>query len=200
MEEATEIEKNFETLFKQHYQQLCSYAFTFLKDAESSEDVVQELFSKIWEKQKLEIGATQLKYYLFTAVRNNCITRLQKNKKNYFEELKDEDATDEMKIFLEKNEEAAQPKELIAKAMELLPPKCREVFLLSRLSGHTYMQIAESLGISVKTVENQMGKAIRLMKAFAKENNIYAAMLSFIFFEKNLSQAIGVFINNTFLN
>lgn len=62
------------------------------------------------------------------------------------------------------------------------------------------MQIAESLGISVKTVENQMGKAIRLMKAFAKENNIYAAMLCFIFFEKNLSQAIGVFINNTFLN
>ena len=164
MEEATEIEKNFETLFKQHYQQLCSYAFTFLKDAESSEDVVQELFIKIWEKQKLEIGATQLKYYLFTAVRNNCITRLQKNKKNYFEELKDEDATDEMKIFLEKNEEAAQPKELIAKAMELLPPKCREVFLLSRLSGHTYMQIAESLGISVKTVENQMGKALKILR------------------------------------
>ena len=181
---ATEIEKKFEALFRQHYQRLCSYAFTFLQDEESSEDIVQEVFIKIWEKQKLEIPDDQLKFYLFTAVRNNCLTRIQKSKKIFFEELKDEDASAEMTLSVDKAEAGISPKELIAKAMDLLPPKCKEVFLLSRLSGQTYLQIANSLGISVKTVENQMGKAIRLLKSFAKENNIYVAMLCFIILKK----------------
>lgn len=198
MDSKREIEKNFESLFRQHYQRLCSYAYTFLKDEESSEDIVQELFIKIWEKQKLEIGAEYLKFYLFTAVRNNCLTRLQKNKKNFIRELEDEDASDVAALRMEMDETAADPGTLIAKAMEQLPPKCREVFMLSRLSGQTYPQIADSLGISIKTVENQMGKAIRLLKIFAKENNIFMAMLFFLYLEKNILQTIGVCIERWF--
>lgn len=194
----TEIERNFEQLFRRHYQQLCSYANSFLNDMESSEDVVQELFIKIWDQQKLQMGVENLKFYLFTAVRNNCLSRIRKNKKNYFEELRDEDAADEMLPGFGKVDEAPDTNALIANALNRLPPKCREVFLLSRLSGQTYLQIARSLGISVKTVENQMGKAIRLLKVFAKENNIYAAMACFVWGGKIFFEIIGVYAKNGF--
>lgn len=185
-------------MFRQHYQRLCSYANTFLKDEESSEDVVQEIFIKVWEKNKMSIDANKIKFYLFTAVRNNCLTLLKKNNKNRIHELKEDDATYEIKIQLDPEEKDTDTKALISQAMEQLPPKCREVFMLSRLSGQTYKQIAETLGISVKTVENQMGKAIRLLRQFAKENGIYMIMLYFIYSEINTMHTIGVFIENWF--
>lgn len=197
MDEIIEISKKFETLFRQHYRQLCSYAYTFLKDVVSSEDIVQEVFIKIWENQKMNIGNDNLKFYLFTAVRNNCLTRLQKNKKGFLEELKDEDNYDEIRLRID-DEKTTNPKTLIAKALDQLPPKCREVFLLSRISGLTYQQVADSLGISVKTVENQMGKAIRLLKVFAKDNKIYFVVLFFLCSEKITFQSIGVFIGKWF--
>lgn len=189
--------KNFESIFRQHYLKLCSYANTFLKDENSSEDIVQEIFIEIWNKQKFQIGPDKIKFYLFTAVRNNCLTRLQKNKKSPVLELKEDDASDEINIRIDK-EETIDPKNLIAKAMDQLPPKCREVFMLSRLSGHTYQQIANILGISVKTVENQMGKAIKMMKVFARENSIYMAMLCFLYVDKNIFKYIGVFMEKWF--
>lgn len=70
--------------------------------------------------------------------------------------------------------------------------------MLSRLSGHTYQQIANILGISVKTVENQMGKAIKMMKVFARENSIYMAMLCFLYVDKNIFNYIGVFMEKWF--
>lgn len=195
---AEEIHQNFENYFRQHYERLCSYAYTFLKDEESCEDLVQEVFIKIWEQRQDLIGSDQLKFYLFTAVRNNCLTSLQKNKKYGFRELKDEDAFDDIIIRIAPEVKTKDPRILVSQAMEQLPPKCREVFMLSRLSGLTYQQIADSLGISVKTVENQMGKAIRMLKVFAKENGIYVWVLYGVLHEKYIMQAIGVFIENYF--
>lgn len=68
--------------------------------------------------------------------------------------------------------------------------------MLSRMSGFTYQKIADALNISVKTVENQMGKAIRMMKSFAKENGIYVMMLTFLFCEEISCSTIGVFLKN----
>lgn len=198
MNSAAELNKNFETIFKQHYQRLCSYAYTYLKDVDSSEDIVQEVFIKIWEKEKLQMEADNLKFYLFTAVRNNCLTKIQKNKKNYFQELEDKDIPDEIKIEIEEENKNFDPKILISKAMDQLPPKCREVFMMSRISGLTYRQIADSLGISIKTVENQMGKAIKVMKVFAKENGIYFLIIHFVLFEEEYRQLIGVYLKNWF--
>jgi RNA polymerase sigma-70 factor (ECF subfamily) len=198
MDATSEINKIFESIFRQHYQRLCSYAFTYLKDKESSEDIVQEVFIKIWENDKIQIGADKLKFYLFTAVRNNCLTRIQKSKKVYFRELKEDDAAEEIKIRLDSVEKNTDPKVLISKAMEQLPPRCREVFMLSRLSGYSYRQITDSLGISVKTVENQMSKAIKVMKTFAKENEIYLLLVHFIIIEKEIRQTVGVFLEKWF--
>lgn len=195
---ASEINIVFESIFKQHYQRLCNYAYSFIKDEVTCEDIVQELFIKIWEKEKIDMGAEKIKFYLFTAVRNNCLTHLQKIKKVPFQELKDEDATSEIPMALAGEKETTEAKILVAKAMEQLPPKCKEVFLLSRLGQLTYQQIADSLGISVKTVENQMGKAIKTMKIFAKEHGIYILCLSFILFKKEYWENIGVFLKNWF--
>lgn len=196
MNTTSESPDTFESVFRLHYQHLCSYAYTLLKDKESSEDVVQELFIKVWEKQKTGLGADKLKFYLFTAVRNNCLTVLKNNNKNSMREIKEGDATEEITLQMDDGITKPNSKALIAQALDQLPPKCKEVFLLSRLSQQTYKQIAETLGISVKTVENQMGKAIRLLKKFAKENGIYMAMLYFIFAETNTLHTIGILFEN----
>lgn len=195
---ALETHISFEAIFRQHYERLCSYAYTLLEDEASSEDVVQEVFIKIWEQRKDLIGSDQLKFYLFTAVRNNCLTTIAKNKKSAVVELGEEDAFDEINLKIEVVDSSADPKILLAKAMEQLPPKCREVFMLSRLSGQTYQQIADSLGISVKTVENQMGKAIKILKVFAKENRVYLLVVCCLAGEKDLLHSIGIFIEKWF--
>lgn len=192
------IHENFRFFFDQHYQRLCSYAFTFLKEEESCEDLVQDIFIKIWENRQDLIGSDQLKYYLFSAVRNNCLTQLQKNKKYRTVEFNDEEETNEIHIRVNEEEEAAEPTVLIAKALDQLPPKCREVFLLSRISKQSYQQIADSLGISIKTVENQMGKALKILRAFARENKIYF-IIGFCMAEGILLERhIGVFIEKWF--
>lgn len=198
MNPTAEIKEHFEVFFRGHYQALCSYAFSFLKDEEGSEDVVQDVFIKVWEQRKDLIGTDQLKFYLFTAVRNNCFTHLKKNKKYFLVELSEEDVPNETLIRLSEVDRNKDPKELIAKAMDQLPPKCREVFMLSRLSHQTYQQIADSLGLSVKTVENQMGKAIRILKTFARENNIYLVFLISLIYEKQALEGIGVLIKKWF--
>jgi RNA polymerase sigma-70 factor (family 1) len=192
------IHENFRFFFDQHYQRLCSYAFSFLKNEESSEDLVQDVFIKIWENRKDLIGSDQLKFYIFSAVRNNCLTKLQKNKKYREVEMNDDVETGEDIIKLDPEEAITEPKELIAKALDLLPPKCREVFLLSRISNLSYQQIADSLGISVKTVENQMGKALKIVRVFARANRIYFLVAFCIIGVKYLNHHIGVFIETLF--
>lgn len=195
------MEDNFRFFFDQHYQKLCSYAYAFLKDDESCEDVVQDIFINIWEKRRDLIGSDQLRFYIFSAVRNNCLRLLQKNKTYRIVELTDEKESDEdFFIGIDPAETAAEPSVLIAKAMELLPPKCREVFLLSRLSDQSYQQIADSLGISVKTVENQVGKALKILRKFVKENRIYS-LIAFLLITNNfLFQCVGFLLINVFIN
>ena len=192
------LHHNFRVFFDQHYQRLCSYAFSFLKDEESCEDLVQDLFIKIWMNRQDLIGTDQLKFYVFSAVRNNCLTRLQKNKKYRVVEINDEEEGEEIIINLDPGEATAEPVALIAKALDLLPSKCREVFLLSRISNLSYLQIADTLGISIKTVENQMGKALKILRVFARENRIYFIIAFYIIGSKYLNHHIGVFIEKWF--
>lgn len=192
------LHDNFRIFFDQHYQRLCSYAFSFLKDEESCEDIVQDIFIKIWLNRQDLIGSEQLKFYIFSAVRNNCLTWLQKNKKYLVVEMNDEDEAREIIIKLDPEDEKANPTELIAKALDRLPPKCREVFLLSRIGNLTYLQIAENLGISIKTVENQIGKALKILRNFAKENRIYFIVALCIIGGNYLNLHIGVFIEKWF--
>lgn len=194
------IEESFRFFFDQHYEKLCSYAYSFLKDDESCEDVVQEIFIAIWEKRRDLIGSDQLRFYIFSAVRNNCIRHLKKNQTHRIVELTDENEgrDDDIFVRIDPAEAAAAPSVLIAKAMGQLPPKCREVFLLSRLSDQSYQQIADTLGISVKTVENQMGKALKIMREFARENRMYSWTTFLLITGNYLFQYVGVFTDRGF--
>ena len=155
-------EQSFEQAFHMHYAVLCGYANKLLKDLDEAEEIVQETFYKIWEKrEQLEITIS-FKAYVFRAVHNACLNYLkhQKVRKAYADhvEANHEEAA---------NHDPAEQNELeqhVVEALDALPEKCREVFELSRFEGLKYKEIAERLEISEKTVENQMGKAFKILR------------------------------------
>ncbi|MCO6497168.1 MAG: RNA polymerase sigma-70 factor [Chitinophagaceae bacterium] len=161
--------QQFKKVFEQYYNELCNYALTFLKDLSSSEDVVQEVFVRIWEKRQDIVTSENIKFYLYVAVRNNSLTYLNKSKKVKVVELNEYDAAEENRLSPEEADALPDYKTQLGNAMDRLPPKCKEVFVLSRLSRQSYKEIAETMGISVKTVENQMGKALRILREFVRE-------------------------------
>lgn len=163
----TDRKEIFKSRFNEHYPRLCSIAYEYVSDADDSEDIVQELFINIWDKGKDALPDKEFAAYITTAVKNACISFLRK-KCSYTVSI--EDATsagahlpDEDTLDTDRK----SPEELLSEALAVLPPKCKEIFLLSKLKGMKYREIAVQLTLSEKTVENQMGKAIKLLREFA---------------------------------
>ena len=164
----TESDKEFEQIFHQYYSPLCNYALKIIRDSDSAEDIVQNLFIQLWENNRLN-DVVNTEYFLLKAVKFKCIDYLRTKKADRVISLDNiEDAalisTNDLKY------EDIEP--LFYYFAAKLPPKTREVFLLSRKSGMTYKEIAEELDISVKTVENQMGRALRILKMILKDQKI----------------------------
>ncbi|HEY6902408.1 MAG TPA: RNA polymerase sigma-70 factor [Puia sp.] len=179
----TEQYRQFQTVFRTYYNQLCNYALTFTKDEDVCEDIVQDLFIKVWEQRRGLLRETSIRYYLFTAVRNNCISWLRKEKQQGTVRLTSQESP---AVTPDYSKETAggekDERHLIEQAIARLPPKCKEVFLLSRFGKLSYREIASSLGISEKTVENQLGKALKMLRAFLKESRAsLILMIAWIF-------------------
>jgi RNA polymerase sigma-70 factor (family 1) len=163
----------FKELFYKQYPSLCNYAASIVNSRDDAEDVVQEVFVKVWQNRPDLVGTEQVKYYLFTATRNNCLTLLRRRKTmavadvdvSLLEEVPDEPH----------REPSGDLKALVGKALEQLPPQCQRIFRLSRFGKLTYNEIAAELNLSVKTIENQMGKALRILREYMKQN--YVPML-----------------------
>lgn len=179
--------EDFEALFRQHYSVLCSYANKFIDDIDASEEIVQDLFCNLWNnREKLEISS--IKSYLFRAVRNSCFNLIKHI--NIREEYKtfneSEIKLDEDKI--DDNIDASELEVKIRETIELMPPERKKVFIMSRFEGLKYKEIAERQNISIKTVENQMGKAIKFLKEQLSDYIILAsvAFLEFIYKILNL--------------
>ncbi|MBE7173249.1 MAG: RNA polymerase sigma-70 factor [Williamsia sp.] len=163
----------YKQAFHAYYQPLCQYALTLVASAADCEDMVQEIFLHVWEKKKELIGKEELRYYLFTAIRNRCLNYLQKNKKDRFTQLTEWE--EPVETIIERDwEEPVDLAGAVAEALDRLPLRCREVFVLSRMGKLTYQQIAETTGISVKTVENQIGKALKIMRLFVREKRLFS--------------------------
>ncbi|HEY8919817.1 MAG TPA: RNA polymerase sigma-70 factor [Chitinophaga sp.] len=182
-----DLYSQFRELFLTYYDPLCKYAFTFLKDKESSEDIVQDVFTRIWEKHREVIRSSKIRAYLYTAVRNSSFTHLTKENKLPVYSLTDWDTGEEEATPWDLTAEPDQQdninyRELLQKAMDNLPPKCREVFLLSRSGNLSNQEIADHLGISVNTVNNQTWKAMKLLKAFIRKASLWIPPVLFIFF------------------
>lgn len=183
MSTSSPLYHQFQQEFSHYYEPLCNYAYTILKEAHACEDIVQDIFMHVWEKKQHLVGDAGLRFYLFTAVRNNCLTWLQRNKRSMVSPLTGQEPEQPVPEQYGPEKVETDFNSLMRSALEKLPPKCREVFLLSRMGRLTYQEIAETKGISVKTVENQMGKALRIMRNFIREKQVWLpAILFFIFY------------------
>jgi RNA polymerase sigma-70 factor (ECF subfamily) len=159
----------FEEIFNLHYSNLCAYANNFLKEIEASEEVVQEVLFKLWvNREKIEITSS-VQSYLYRAVRNGCLNVIKHV--NIREEYK---VHNERVIEMEQNSYEdkvviSELEEKIRTVIDLLPIERRKVFIMSRFEGLKYQEIADKLGISVKTVENQMGSALKFLRTELKD-------------------------------
>jgi RNA polymerase sigma-70 factor, Bacteroides expansion family 1 len=176
-------ERAFQSLFRKYYSAMCHFANQFLSDSEVAEEIVQEMFVKIWEKRTALNIETSVKHYLFRSVRNHCLNQIQheKIKKQYANKVL-ETASREFNpddYFLE-----VDLIKRIEKSIEALPPKRREIFRLSREQGMKYKEIADELDISVKTVEAQMGLALKHLREDLKDFASHLITL-FCFFKKS---------------
>ncbi len=161
---------DFESLFKAHYKKLCFYANTFLGDIAASEEIVSDTFAEVWERRNEIVFRSSVTAYLYKSVYNRSLNYLKhlgvKNSYNdYF--LKNELSN----LYSDIPSYAYEEKEIgkeIAVAIHSLPEKCKEIFELSRYHNKKYHEIAELLNISPKTVENQMGIALRKLREALK--------------------------------
>ena len=152
---------NFDDLFRYNYRPLCLYALHYIQDVELSEDIVQESYAVLWEKLQEGTHVLNRKSYLYLMVRNRCLDHLRK-KGIPTESLKPYDTYGI--IDDDDAQERSQTEARLWTAIDSLPEKCREVFILSKRDGLKYEEIAEELGLSVNTVRNQISKALKVLK------------------------------------
>lgn len=154
----------FEQLFTTHFKRLYAYALTIVKEEMTAEEMVQNVFFKIWEKKgKVDIQ-TSVTAYLYRSVYNESL--------NYLKHKKVKSAYQSHTVYQNKNQSdnaasRLQLSELQQKldiALSELPEQCRTIFQMSRFEELKYQEIADKLGISIKTVENQMGKALKILR------------------------------------
>jgi RNA polymerase sigma-70 factor (ECF subfamily) len=156
------LEKStFKEVFKNYYNPLVNFASNIIGEKDA-EDVVQDVLLKIWY-QKDEIFMKSPKSFLFRAVYNKCIEKIRRLKveKDYLDTLVTSSTTINV---IEDVADTYMLKEKINKSLRQLPPKTREVFVLAKVNGLTYREIAEEMEISVKTVESHMSNAFKKLR------------------------------------
>ncbi|MFN7116952.1 MAG: RNA polymerase sigma-70 factor [Saprospiraceae bacterium] len=154
----------FEELFHTYYGPLCRFAFTLVNSTEAAEEIVSDVFLKVWRNKENLVIKSSLQSYLFTSVRNQSIDYLRKvvRLRTLPEEISPEIPSD-----YDSPEERAIWEELellIENAINALPPQGRKIFRLSRDNGMKYHEIAEHLHISIKTVETHMGRSLKHLR------------------------------------
>lgn len=151
---------SFETLFREYFTPLISFARKILGDEDDAREVVHKVFINLWEKREEIDLSTSLKSYLFTSVHNRSLNVIRDRKKFSAEEVPDSAGEWDVSAQIE----SMELEEKINEALEALPEKCRQIFELNRFDGLKYSEIAAKLEISVKTVENQMSKALKILR------------------------------------
>lgn len=149
----------YKSVYLKYYERLCIYVLNYTQDRNLAEDIVQDTFLSLWTKRSTLRVDGSLNGYLYRLTYNKFVDVCRKNKQhnNELETLRNEALDDLMEDYEEVyTKKMAQ----VEKAIDTLPPRCKEVFLLNKMDGMRYREIADHLGISLKTVENQIGKAL----------------------------------------
>ncbi|HKI88663.1 MAG TPA: RNA polymerase sigma-70 factor [Draconibacterium sp.] len=151
----------FKNVFDENYEYIRNYLFYLSGDIELAEDLVQDVFLKLWEK-KSSVKNESVRAFLFTIARNDFLkSRRQNNydlkfRSTYFDQV--ENKSPEYLMELKEFDQRLQ------KTIAGMPEKCRTVYLMSRIDELTYSEIAENLNVSVKAIEKQMSKALQIMQ------------------------------------
>lgn len=153
----------FEAAFKEHYKGMVAYACSMLKDPDASEEVVQQVFYKLWKNRDEIVIRETMAGYLYRCTHNDCLNYLKHEKvkhayKQYISQQMNEGTSPNDTVRLKELQQKLDT------ALKELPEQCRTIFQLSRFEELKYHEIASKLGISVKTVENQMGKALKILR------------------------------------
>jgi RNA polymerase sigma-70 factor, ECF subfamily len=170
-------ENNFRQLFNDHYSVLCKYSLRIVRRSEIAEEIVQDQFIYIWKNKDQLHFHNSFQSYLYRAVKNKSIDYLR-SRFAMAEYVDDSDiaqqaAAEDPSSGMEMNE----LQEMVSKAVFLLPEKCHTIFTMSRFGEMKNQEIADSLDISIKTVENQITIAIKKLKAFLDKHWMIMTLL-----------------------
>ena len=151
----------FEHLFNLHYQYILNYLYYLSGDSELSEDLAQDVFMQLWEKKDQVMDET-VRPFLYTIARNCFLKSTRRNKYDlkFKSEYLEEHENESPEFIMEMKEFDRNLQDAIAG----LPEKSRIVFLMNRMDGLTYREIADNLGVSVKAVEKQMSRALSVLR------------------------------------
>jgi RNA polymerase sigma-70 factor, ECF subfamily len=161
-------EKSFELLFKELFTELCSYALQYTADRFLAEEIVQDVFIKIWQNREDIAPIKSIKGYIFQSVHNSCINCLikKKNKKNIYNIFLSDESWEviqestQINSFLLEKLEAQDTEQIIRQIIQTLPAGCGEIFKLSRFENKSNQEIAEQLNVSISTVRTQIYRAL----------------------------------------
>lgn len=157
-------EEAFEALFLAYYTDLCRFAARYVSSSDVVEDLIQDIFLSVWKRRETLDPQQNIRAYLYKATRNEAFKHL--NRKRVRKRYRDRRAGEELPVRAGP-EEAFRHRELevaVQEALDALPERRCHIFVLSRQHGLTYAEIADLLDISIKTVETQMGRALRMLE------------------------------------
>jgi len=161
--------KFLDDAFHLYYEGLHRYAYTMLDDSEMAKDIVQQVFITLWEKKDTLNITVSVRAYLYRAVYNSCINHRTRGRRHHPIDL---DSSGQLPVSPELLSEVRELRTILERAIETLPPQCKVVFLKSREEEKNYPAIARELGISVKTVEAQISKALKIMRSALEKHEI----------------------------
>ncbi len=170
----------FEQLFREYFSPLCNFALGYVNDLDTAKEIVQEVFINLWDKKDSITSDKSVKAYLFTSVRNRCLNYIRDHKK-FRSYVLDVELEDYEMVFENNSMTQTETQIKIQQAIEKLPEKCRQVFQLSRFDELKYKEIAEKMGISIKTVEAQVSKALKILREELKELIISMLLILFTY-------------------
>jgi RNA polymerase sigma-70 factor (family 1) len=176
----------FEIFYKQYYKRLYAVAFQYTKHHEQSEEIIHDIFLKIWNNaSNLQIGHS-LNSYLYRSVINTSINHINREKKKAEKQEKFIVDFDESEIIDDSAEKLENRLNLIEHALDQLPTQCKKVMMMSKFNKCKQQEIADTLNISIKTVKNHLTYGYKKIKDFLNDNNAFLLFLFFIYLYRTL--------------
>lgn len=184
-----QVDKNisFEDTYLTYFSKMKYFAKEYVVSDEDAENIVQDVFLELWEKREALTMHTNLIAFLFTAIKNRCLNHLRHKTiiQDTASQLQEEYMLtlrmnlDSLEVFDQNLFSEQDIEKIITRALNSLPEKCREIFIMSKIEGKKQQEIASELNVSVNTVETQMGIAYKKLRVELKD---YAPLLLFVLY------------------